>query len=91
MFKSDTGSAMTHSVTIQRLLTQGDRINTIQAYHVHGIPKVSAIIAALRKNGWAILSRRIVAVNGMGENRVVNEYWIKDKPKPRKWDKQEVR
>ena len=82
---------MTHSVTIQRLLTQGDRINTIQAYHVYGIPKVSAIIAALRKNGWAILSRRIVAVNGMGENRVVNEYWIKDRPTPREWDKQQVR
>lgn len=77
---------MTHSATIQRLLTQGDRINTIQAYHVHGIPKVSAIIAALRKNGWKILSRRIVAVNGLGENRVVNEYWIDIKPKDqREW------
>ena len=76
---------MTHSATIQRLLTKGDRINTIQAYHEHGIPKVSAVIAALRKNGWKILSRRIVAVNGMGENRVVNEYWIKDKPTPREW------
>lgn len=52
---------------------------------------IATNIAALRKNGWVILSRRIVEVNGMGENRVVNEYWIKDKPTPREWDKQQVR
>ena len=71
---------------VASLLREGHTLTTSTAFTVHGITALPSVIARLKAKGWRITIRRVGTVNSVGDNVVVCEYKLTNKPDAREWN-----
>ena len=71
---------------VASLLREGHTLTTSTAFTLHGINALPSVIARLRTKGWRITIRRVGTVNSVGDNVVVCEYKLTNKPDAREWN-----
>jgi hypothetical protein len=79
---------MTSRHRISTALLSGNTLTTSKAVTEMGIYGLPRLIAQLRRLGWEIDSRRVGAVNSLGDRVTICEYRLKKRSKePREWIK----
>ena len=71
---------------VASLLREGHTLTTSTAWTEHGITALPSVIARLKAKGWRITIRRVGTVNSVGDNVVVCEYKLTNKPDAREWN-----